>query len=71
MTPTMLIKDLRGLKEASGLTVREISRRMGLKDGKHIATYCLHARDFVDEMLACEKGEAEFNVIEKEKGNKR
>jgi hypothetical protein len=41
------------------------------KDGKHIATYCLHARDFVDEMLACEKGEAEFNVIEKEKGNKR
>jgi transcriptional regulator with XRE-family HTH domain len=33
MTPTMLIKDLRGLKEASGLTVREISRRMGLAEG--------------------------------------
>ena len=35
-------------------------------DGKHIATYCLHVRDFISEMLDCEEGKAEFNVIEKE-----
>ena len=40
-------------------------------DGKHIATYCLHARDFVVEMLLCEEGESEFNIIEKDEKEKK
>lgn len=33
-------------------------------NGKHIATYQISPTDFINEMLACEDGTAEFNIIE-------
>lgn len=33
--------------------------------GKHIATYRIAPKDFINEMLACEDGKAEFEVLGK------
>jgi len=35
-------------------------------DGMSATTYTLSMRDIINEMLDCEAGEAEFNVIKKE-----
>lgn len=40
------------------------------KDGKHVATYQISPHDFVNEILACEDGKAEFYVIETKKKEK-
>lgn len=61
------LEDGRTVEVALSLSGEKYIGMISDKDGKHIATYCLHVRDFVEEMLACEKGEAEFNIIEEPK----
>lgn len=38
---------------------------MVYKDGKHLSTYLLTARDFITEALNCEDGEVEFDIAER------
>lgn len=75
--PLLLRTDIAKAKLEDGRTI-EITLTLGGgcligmiydKDGKHVATYQVSPKDFINEILACEDGTAEFELIEKEAHN--